>query len=161
MLYRISIIINTCISVLFVIVFISSIAFNKKINAEAITGVTFCTLLFLVLLWFNNICFKVNRSNKDNILISPALKRRGDVLFVFNLIAAIFILICILAALFALLTTGNLESGRIMWPLYIGFIFLFFLTGATAIINGIFFKKAIKINTLLVNDFINDIGQQE
>ena len=161
MFYRISLIINTIISILFIIVFIISTAVNKKINVEAIIGITFCMLIFLVLLWFNSICFKVNRSNKDNNLVSPALKRTGNVLFVFNLIAAIFILICILAALLALLTTGNPESGKTMWPFYLGFIFLFFLTGATAIINGIFFKKAVKINNLLVNDFINDIGQQE
>ncbi len=126
MFYRISLIINTIISILFIIVFIISTAVNKKINVEAIIGITFCMLIFLVLLWFNSICFKVNRSNKDNNLVSPALKRTGNVLFVFNLIAAIFILICILAALLALLTTGNPESGKTMWPFYLGFIFLFF-----------------------------------
>lgn len=161
MFYRISLITNTCITVFFAIIFILSFFSNKISTPEEIIGISICLLIFLILLWFNSICFKVNRSNKDNNLVSPALKRTGNVLFVFNLIAAIFILICILAALLALLTTGNPESGKIMWPFYAGFIFLFFLTGASAIINGIYFKKAVKSNNLLVNNFINDIGQQE
>lgn len=161
MFYRISLITNTCITVLFTIIFILSFFGNKKSTPEEIIGISVCLLIFLILLWFNSICFKVSRSNKDNNLISPALKKTGEVLFVFNLIAAIFILVCILAAVAALITAVNLESAQIMWPLYISFIVLFLISGVTAIINGIFFKKAVKSNNLLVNNFINDIGQQE
>jgi hypothetical protein len=161
MFYRISLITNTCITVLFAIIFILSFFSNKINTPEEIIGISICLLIFLILLWFNSICFKVNRSNNDNNLISPALKKTGNVLFVFNLIAAILILVCLLVAVAALIALENPESVRIVWPLYISFIVLYFISGVTAIINGIFFKKALKSNKLLVNDFINDIGQQE
>jgi hypothetical protein len=161
MFYRISLIINSFISALFTILVIISAITNKKIKTEEILGFVFFILIFLVFLWFNSVCFKVNRFNKDNILVSPALKRTGNVLFVFNLIAAVIIIICIVAMVAAALTVGNSDFRKSMLPIYVSFIMVFILSGATGIINGVFFKKSIKINNLLVNDFINDIGQQE
>ncbi|MEI8059718.1 MAG: hypothetical protein WCG67_06125 [Ferruginibacter sp.] len=160
MFYRISLFVNTTIGSLFIILALIGIATDKKIALNEIVGITLILSLYSIFLWFNFICIKVNRSNKENTLISFALKRTGDVLFVFNLIAAVIITICVVAATATFLTVGNPNAQTTMWLFYLGFIVVFFLSGVTAIINALFFKKEMKINKLLVNDFINDIGQQ-
>lgn len=161
MFYRISLIINTFISALFIILISVNLVNNEKFKEEEILGFIFFLPVFLIFLLFNVTCFKINRSNTDNILLSPALKRRGRVLFVFNLIAVVITIICITAISAAALTIGDADFRKSMLPIYLSFILVYFLSGVTAVINSIFFKRAIKINGLLVNDFINDIGQQE
>jgi magnesium-transporting ATPase (P-type) len=160
MLYKISLIINTAISVLIIIFCCFGIATDTKTEPDVLIGVSLFFLLFLIFIWFNIICFKVNRSNKENNLVSHAVQKTGSILFVFNILAIVVSLICLVASLFSLSSIRSLNANPASWGFYIVFMFLFFLLAVTAIINTVFFKRAIKKNKLLVADFINDIGEK-
>jgi uncharacterized membrane protein len=159
MFYRISLITNSIIAAVVLILATIGMATDSKMKADEIIGVTCMLLLFMIFLWFNIICFKVNQANKDNTLVNPALKRTGNILFVFNIIAAAVIMFCIVAMAAAAATVGDPGFRKSTWPFYVGFILVFFLSGTTAIINCIGFKKAIKKNKLFSDDFINAIGE--
>jgi hypothetical protein len=116
-------------------------------------------IIYAILLWFNFICSKLYKYNKEKINIPGRMKNTGKVFFILVLLIIIGIFVCAIAAYFSFLENDTLSN---VWQRTSFAIFLcvFVLSALTAISNLIFFTESIRSNKVIVNEFINDIGMQ-
>ncbi len=157
MFYRICIILNSAFSFLFMfLVFFILLNKGDNPNPPSDIGVSFIfSCAFLI--WFNFICFRIDKMNKEQISISKRLKLSGEILFV---LIAIIVLIIFSAASIAIIQALTLDSTQ-KSPSMLSMIIvasLLLLLGITTISNLVFFSRSLKRNKILVNDLINDIG---
>jgi hypothetical protein len=157
MFYRICLILNSALSFLFMFLTLF-ILLDKgdSPNPPFDIGIAFIfSCAFLI--WFNFICFRIDKMNKEQISISKRLKLSGEILFV---LIALFALIIFSAALIAIIQVHTLDHTQ-KSPSMLSMIIvasLLILVGITTISNLVFFVKSLKRNKILVTDFINDIG---
>ena len=157
MFYKISLITNIALSGFFILCGLFALVSDKEIDTASVLSFSVLFVMYFLFLWFDLICYKVNKYNAEKNTLSSSLKTAGKVSFVMTIITVIFLIICILGASLAFAnasTTSNLKQ----LPYLILCMILFLLSGATAVINMVHYKKAVKQNNNLVNAFINDIG---
>ena len=159
MFYKPCRIINVVLSLLFIMVSIYALFTLDDFSVEGIT-------VSLLLLFFNGIflCFdfishKIFLNNNQQKILSKNLILIGKIFFVINLLCALGVFLCATAAISSFFDTSSKEMQR-QKLFYIFFLSLFLLSGITAVVNLIFFRKAIKLNKLIVNEVINHIGQE-
>jgi membrane protease YdiL (CAAX protease family) len=157
MIYRICRVINITICFLFIILALYSVVVLNDFSANSLTmaGIVFIT--YALLLWFNFICNKLDKYNKERIILSRPIKNTGKVFFILVLFIAIGIFVSAVAAWFSF-SENYSQANKWQRTSFAIFIVFFILTAITAISNLIFFTKSIKKNKLVVNEFINDIG---
>lgn len=128
------------------------------LNGNSSAGVVVSILILVinaVFLFMNFIADKIHKCNNTQTLISIQLKNTGRVMLALASLASIVIIICAFAAY----SSGSqiIKSQR---PFYFIFLFLLLLSGMTAIVNLVFLSKEIQKHKNIINEFINDIGQQ-
>lgn len=157
MLYRTSLILNSALSFLFIIlVFITLLTKGNNSNPPSEFWAFFilgCTLL----LCFNLICFRMDRMNKDQTAVSKRLKLLGKVLFILVVLFTSIMLLGIFAVIIQPDKSVNTENSPSELSMGI-VITLFALFNITAIANLIFFSKSLRRNKIIVSEFINNIG---
>jgi phosphoglycerol transferase MdoB-like AlkP superfamily enzyme len=109
-----------------------------------------------VFLWFNFICYRINKFNNEHLSISKRLKIIGTTIFAFNILNVLGILFILVAAIHDYSITISNTDGRIA-PLLIP-LFALLLVCLSAIINLVFYIRTLRKNKALVNDLINEIG---
>jgi hypothetical protein len=156
MFYRISIILGTLISLLFVL-FCSYFLFIDQMMASAgrsVSAIFLVTNLFF--LFSDFICFKINKCNIEQRLIPLKLKTIGKFLFVLTIISIVVVLFSGFAGLLSRLYSEKVIAEKQTISFFV-IITLMLLSGILAIINLIYFRKVSRKNNTIINQLIDDI----
>ena len=156
MFFRISFVLGTIISLLFV-AFCSYILFYATDIASAGRSVSVMFLIAnLFFLSANFICTKIKVLNRDDVLITRKLKIAGKFLFVLSMISIVVTLFSAMAALISYFSSNMYLPGNRL-PAYFMITSLLFLSSMFAIINLLYFKRLLRINNQVTSQIINDI----
>ena len=158
MFYKLTQGINISLSCLFLVIGIGASITVNRFSAEVFIGISFIIVYTIVLLFSFN-CYKINKCNKEKILIPKQLRNTGKVLFVFILLSSLYIFFCSIAAFAAFKNFASLSNLR-QWPFYLAFLLLLTLSAVTGIFSLILFSRSLRNNKSLVNEFINNIGHK-
>jgi RsiW-degrading membrane proteinase PrsW (M82 family) len=156
MIYRICRIVNTALSLLFIL--FAAWALSTDFSVTSIIIVSIIITVFAILLWFNFICTRLHKQNNEQRLFSKRQKNTGKVFFILVILCVIGILVSTVTTYFSFL---NMPSTKWQKNFFGIFLSLFVLCAGTAIVNLVFFSKLIRRNTAVVNEFLNDIGQKD
>jgi hypothetical protein len=140
----------------FLFIVLAIYALLTDFSFTSITIASIIIIVFTILLWFNFICIKLHKYNKGQTLILNRVKNTGKILFGFVVICILGILICTVTTYFSFLSTLPNKLQKTFFSIFLG---LFMLCAFTAIANLVFFSKTIRNNKVIVNEFLNEIGQ--
>ena len=156
MFFRLSFVVGTILSLLFVLFCLYYLFSDESGNSAGL----FVSVLFMTansfFLLSNFLCIKINKCNKEQVLISRNLKNTGKVLVVLTIISIVIVLLCGIAALLSRLYSDKIipEKHALYFFLLIS---LLLLSGILAIINLIYFRKVSRRNKIVINKLIDDI----
>ena len=158
MFYKLTQGINISLSCLFLVIGIGASITLNRFSAEVFIGISFI-IVYTIFLLFSFNCYKINKYNKEKILIPKQLRNTGKVLFVFILLSSLYIFFWSIAAFAAFKNFVSLSNLR-QWPFYLVFLLLLTLSAVTGIFSLILFSRSLRNNKSLVNEFINNIGHK-
>lgn len=156
MFYRISFIFGTLISLLFVL-FCSYFLYIDQMMESAgksVSAIFLVTNLFF--LFFNFVCFKIDKCNIEQRSIPLKLKTFGKFLLVFTIISIVVVLFSGVAGLLSRVYSEQVIAEKQTVSFFV-IIALILLSGIFAIINLIYFRKASRKNNAIINQLIDDI----
>lgn len=156
--YTIAAYLNISIAVLFVILISYAFTTAGTINTEDWLFISSFMLVFGLFLWLGFNCLKLKNYNTNQVCISKFRRRLGKVVAVFTAVLAVTLLLISIAGFFYI----NGENAKEQIPdraYYYIFLFLLLISSGTAVLNAVFYFKALKINSSLLNDDIDSIGQ--
>lgn len=157
MLYRICIILNSVLYFLFIFLALFALIIERDFSNLSLTIISSIFLSAGISLWFNFICNRVNKINKERAAITDRLKITGKVLFTLSILNMLAIFFLIIAAIVDLYSKTDFDGERL--TSFVIFVLLIILIVAlSALVNLIFFTKALRKNKALVNESINEIG---
>ena len=155
--YRISLVVNTLLSLLFIFISLYAVVIENDFSTTSLSIAGTLFIMSTIFLWFDIICFKVNKVNKELSFISKRLKNTGNVIFVFTLLTVLAVIFFTVLA-FIEFPDSDTSSSKFRVIIFAITLFIFLLTAVTGVMNLIFFRKALRKNKAVVNQFINDIG---
>lgn len=156
MFYRISFVLGTLINLLFVFFCSYFLIMDQRMAQEGKTVSAMFLATSMFFLFANLICFKINKDNMEQRLITPVLKNTGKFVFVFTIISIIVVLFSGVSALLSRLYSEKVIEGRQANYFFV-IIGLILLSGIFAIINLIYFRKVSRKNNTVINQLIDDI----
>ena len=158
MFYRICHIINIALSFLYLLILlIGSLRSNSVPDGTTLTFFAIMLLIAIIFLVFDFICARIQRSNKELLVLTPKQLTTGKTFYIFNLIAGITVLLILIAAISSLLASDAGNTLRTM-PVFYAMLIFFFAAGATSIVNLLFYRSLKKKNKDISTDIINNIG---
>ena len=155
--YRISLVVNTILSLLFIFISFYAVLIEQNLSVTSLSIAGTLLMLSTIYLWFNLICYKLNKANKEGIFISKRLKITGKVLFVFTLLSNLTVTFFMISA-FIEMPDSETSSSKFRMIIFAFTLCLFLLIIISGVMNLIFFSKALRKNKTVVNQFINEIG---
>jgi small-conductance mechanosensitive channel len=158
MFYRLTVYLNLFINL--ILICFACITFFSQ-NKTAQTDFIFLVLIlsvFILLAAQSLLCIQLTRSNSHEIMLQPGRKAYGKALTIIALIIAIGLLIIAALSLYQYFFVMKLTKRSVVIG-YLITIILFFLLGVFTIINSRYYFTQLKINSQLVNKFVNNIGQ--
>jgi drug/metabolite transporter (DMT)-like permease len=157
MFYNLCRILNIALGLLFITISIFALLTLDDSSPEGMVVSTVLLFINLILLVFSLICSKIYLHNNQQKLIPKKLILSGKVLFALNLLCALGVFVCAIAAVSSV-TIATYKSMQKQLPFYILFILLLILSGVTSVVNLFFFVKALQKNKIIIGHFINNIG---
>ncbi len=156
--YKISLGINTAISLLYILLLVVA-SFNvEKIEAGVVFIIVFIFGACVICLLFNYVCYRLLKSNKENITAPDWMKKFRIIFLVFTIIALLVITVMFIAAALSFFTDYD-EFPKKQQPFYILFLLFMLALIVSGIENIVYYFKALKQNKAIVNSVINTIGE--
>ena len=156
MFYRISFILGTIISLMFVLFCTYILFIDQSVASEgrSVSALFMIANSFFILI--NFICFKINKCNVERRLIPVKLKNAGKFLFVCTIISIVIVLFSGIGALLSHFYSDKVIAEK--EPFYFFLLMaLLLLSGILSIINLIYFRKVSRKNNKIINEIIDDI----
>lgn len=155
MLHRICIILNSILYLLFIFLALFALIVERDFSSLSLTIVSAIFLSSGISLWFNFICSRVNKINKERTAISGHFKNTGKMVFILNILNLLAIFFLLIAAIVDLYSTSGIQRITLFAILV---LLTILIVGLSALVNLIFYTKALRKNKTLVNESINEIG---
>lgn len=157
MLYRVSLIVNTVLCIALLMLAFYALTIEKDFSDLSLSIVLIIFLMCGVFLWQHMLCRNLATYNKEHIPVPKNFKTTGKIVFILTVLDVLAVLLFTIVAIAEAVSAGSRGSELKVAPLLFSFI-LFFLLGASGIVNLIGYQKALKKNEASVNDLINKIG---
>lgn len=155
--YTASVYLNISFSVLFIVLITIGVISENTISAEDWGFFIYFMLAFGIFLWLSFSCLKLKKYNTAQVSIKTFQRKMGKVIAVTVIVFAVSLLLAV-AAGFMIFRNEATKDQLLLWPLYVSILLLMMISAVTAILNAVFYFKALKKNTLIVNEYINSIG---
>lgn len=155
--YTASVYLNISFSVLFIVLITIGVISENTISAEDWGFFIYFMLAFGIFLWLSFSCLKLKKYNAGQVSIKTFQRKTGKVVAVTVIVFAVSLLLAV-AAGFMIFRNEATKDQLLLWPLYVSILLLMMISAVTAILNAVFYFKALKKNTLIVNEYINSIG---
>ncbi len=155
--YKVSLLINTILSILFIAVIIFGIFEIPSADSPTIIIAVLIILSYACFLLFNFICYSLSKANNENRLATNRIINYRKLIFLFTILAILITAFMCLAATFSFITEHQQFSKK-QQPFYIIFLLLLLISFISGILNTVFYRKAFKYNQSIVNAAINAIG---
>jgi len=157
MFYRVCLIINSVLSVLFIVLAFYVILIEGDTSTESLTIAASIVIPSIILICFNMVCFRVDKINKEQAPLSGRLKLTGKVFFVLILLIEVAIILATVSTVNSFLSLDDSGNKGQTISLLIP-IFLYLVLCFTSIVSLVFFSKSLRKNKSLVSELINKIG---
>ena len=156
-MYRVSIFINASLSFVFMLLGIIGVLYSEPPRSTSVFLLLFILFGFGIFLFFDLICYRILKLNKEKLPLTGWIKNYGILIFIFSILALLVILFMTIAAAYAFFEDMGQFPER-QRPFYIIFLLLFLLSVMTYIINAVGYFRSVKENKSILSDYINDIG---
>jgi hypothetical protein len=157
--YKISLIINITLSVLFTGISAYGFITDRGFSDQSFFIFTYLFIVYPSFIWFSLVCLRNERFNRDKVQLAPQQIKGGRIFAILVIIAAASVIFFSLLAL-AAFPFSSFRGSRWQAIILLFVMFLFIVSGVTAIINGAYYFKAVKTNSVIVNSLINNIGDE-
>lgn len=156
--YKISLLLNTVLSTLFLALGVFALVKEKIFDNTSVLIIALIFIFTFTFLLFNYLCFAIHKSNRNNQPAGASLLLLSKWIFAVCCVMVGFIFFIVITTL---ITDYEILFSRKKSDAIFFFIFfvLLSLTGISMIMNCISFFKALKQNKLIVNSVINTIGE--
>lgn len=155
--YKISLAVSTGISLLFILLITLSSIYIEQANEPVIFIFIFISGPCMFFLFFNYLCHRLLKANKENSTTAGWILNYRKVILVFMIIALVIIAFMFIASAFTFITNYREFPSR-QRPFFTIFLLFTLVLTVSGIKNSIYFFKALKQNKLIVNSVINTIG---
>lgn len=155
--YTVSVYLNLSLSALFIVLITAGFFTTDKIKAEDWGFFIYFVLVFGMFLWLCFSCLKLKKYNAGQISIKTFQRKTGKVVAITAIVFAATLLLAVAAGSMIFRNEATKEQ-MLFWPLHAIMLFLMMVSAATALLNAVFYFKALKKNRLIVNEYINSIG---
>lgn len=156
--YKISLAVNTVVSLIFILVVALALLNTGQEDAVAIVMVTLISFSCIICLLFNYACYSLLKINKENKAVPEWIISYKKTILVLTIIALVIISFVFVAAAVTFFSNYTVFPSR-QRPFYIVYLFFIFTLVVSGIENIICFLKSLKQNKLIVNSVINTIGE--
>lgn len=157
MIYRVSLIINAILSLLFILLVTIGTLSVPKVEPTTIVILGFIFFAYSIFLLFDLVCKRVRTLNREKQHLPGWIKNHGRVIFGFTILALLIVLFMNLASTYAFIKYLN-EYSLKQRSFYIVFLFLLMISAVSTIVNVVGYLKAIKENKNILSNYIEDIG---
>lgn len=155
--YTASVYLSISFSVLFIVLITIGVISEDTLNIEDWGIFIYFILAFGLFLWLSFSCLKLKKYNAGQVSIKTFQRKTGKVVAVTVIVFAVSLLLAVAAGFMVFRNEATKEQLR-FWPLYVSILLLMMVSAVTAVLNAVFYFKALKKNTLIVNEYINSIG---
>lgn len=155
--YTVSVYLNLSLSALFIVLITGGFFTTDTIKAEDLGFFIYFVLVFGMFLWLCFSCLKLKKYNAGQISIKTFQRKMGKVVAITAIVFAATLLLVVAAGSMIFRNEATKEQ-MLFWPLYAIMLFLMMVSAVTALLNAVFYFKALKKNRLIVNEYINSIG---
>ena len=157
MLFRLNYFINLVLSSLYILIGIFGFIGEDKLDEDSTIALLFIFITFPVFIVLSIICIRVNKQNRDRIVISSKLKITGIIISVIaGLLSVLAIFYCVEA--YVNLSSGSLFTRSDKWAFIQLVLLITMFLGISSIVNIIFFGRSLRKNKMLFIEEINTIG---
>ncbi len=157
MIYRISLFVNTALSLLFILLGLIALFTVGSVTSASVFVFVFLFIAFGFFLLFDYTCFRVLGLNKEKLPLKNWIKTYGKIIFVFGILALLLTVFTTIAATYAFVADMDQFPER-QRPFYIAFLLLLVLSAVSFIFNAVGYFKAVKENKKILIEYIDDIG---
>lgn len=157
MIYRISLITNVSLSLVFIILGVIGTFFSGPIEMASVLIMILLLFAYGIFLIFNLVCYRTLAFNKERLPISGWIKDYRKTIFVMSILALACVLFMTVAAAYAFFSFMEEFPGN-QRPFFIAFLALLLVSAATYIMNAVGYTRSVKENQQILNASIDEIG---
>lgn len=155
--YKISLAVNTALSVLFLLLMVLATVNGARGNDVVFFLVVLFGCSYSAFIAFNIQCYAVIKANRESKQLPQWVQQYGKLLVVLAIIGIIVTAFIFITATFSLIADGG-DFPRKQLPYYIFFLVLMLMSVISCIQNIRANRKEKRRNSTIVNSLINDIG---